>query len=561
MPKLTITLQGVNPAVPGRTVTTLTPTGGTIPGVLQDSSDATYVREAASGLPADLSAYDFGSLGGYQQAPAQRVVAVCPWVRAKPGGPKVVTVNLGGATYMGGEQIVEGVQLALPVSQSAAAVYQTPVQLGQQLNPVYGAEWAAGPTWPTLTFRDPNTSANRAYVYEAGVYAYTVKDCTVGVPSSPSGTITTTQRPTLTTLLSQLVESWQLIGDGTEVGTAGLVAMQIFRSSDVGAATAPPNGVAPVWSAQFPYVIDQYIDGVTLSQLTFTQHCPVSLPNDTYVLYVSAIRCGVLPANDQQWLLNTSSGSGKWQRCSWTQNVAGPAAPTVQLTMDPVNQLVAIVATGQAVAGYDSTTAQMDVQRLVGGVWRNVRNMVGVGVTVGSPTALGNDLECDRAVTNTYRVRFHMVLVADGTVAYSPWTQQTVTGPPVSGTGWNLKTVDLPASSWLGAPVLTEPSEQLQCQETVFIPLDRDYPVVVRGSIGGAAGTLDFLAQGAAAVAALEALVAYEGVIYLETAFGDSKWIAVTDGNWKRQGTSAAPRRIGTITYTEVGSGLGTSSV
>ena len=154
-----------------------------------------------------------------------------------------------------------------------------------------------------------------------------------------------------------------------------------------------------------------------------------------------------------------------------------------------------------------------------------------------------------------------MVLTADGTVAYSPWTQATVTGPPVSGTGWNLKTVDLPASSWLGAPVLTEPSEQLQCQETVFIPLDRDYPVVVRGSIGGAARHARLSRPGRRRGGGARGAGGLRGLIYLETAFGDSKWIAVTDCNWKRQGTSAAPRRIGTITYTEVGSGLGTSSV
>jgi hypothetical protein len=556
MPIYTRKVNGSQGAIPGRSTTSLTPTGGTIPGVLIDGSDATYAREAASGLPADLTTPDFGTPPP-AAPPAERVVSVCPYVRSKQPGAKVVTVTVGGASYLPSVRITEGVTLSLPVSTSAIALYQVPAQLGQLEDPLYtDAEWAAGPNWPTLSLRDPNTAANRAYIYEAGVYAYTVTPVTVGVPNSPSGTVTTTQRPTLTTTLAHIVESWQLLAGGTEFCTGGIVEMAIYRYSDVGGASSPPAGTTPVWTQQFPYTIDQYTDGVTASQISFSQRCPVSLPNDTYVLYVHAVRSGTSAAKDQSVLYGAA-----YQRVQWTQNVAGPAAPTVQLTQDTANQLVAVVATGQAVSGCDSTTAQMDVQRLVGSVWREVRGMTGVGVTVGSPTALGNDLECDRGVTNTYRVRFHMVFTADGTVVNSPWTQATVAGPGVTGTGWNLKAVDLPASSWLNAPVLSEPVEQLQSQETVFVPLDRDLPVVVRGSIGGAGGTLDFIAQGSAAVAAVEALLAYGGKIFLETAFGDFKWFAVTDCTWKRQGTVTVPRRIGTITYTEVGSGLGTSSV
>ena len=556
MPKYTLPVAGQNPT--GRTQTTLTPTGtASVVTALSDGSDTTYVREAASGLPADVNTNDLAT-GGVPATGGERAVSVCPYVRSKQPGTGVVTVNVGDESFFGAWTIAEGVALSLPVSQSAIALYQTPAQSGQLLAPhvigFYGPrEWpiALSQVCPSLSFRDPNAAANRAYIYEAGVYVYTTKPATVAPPSSPSGTVTTTQRPTLAAVISQVVESWQLLADGTEFCTTGLIELSIYRYCDVGSATSPPAGTSPVWSSTFPYTIDSYIDGVTASQLAFSQQCPVSLGNDTYVLYVRVSRDH--PSDNPAW--------SAYQRSQWIQNVAGPAAPTVWLTADSADQLVAIVATGLAVAGYDSTTAQMDVQRLVGGVWREVRGMTGVGVAVGSATALGNDLECDRGVTNTYRVRFHMILTADGTVAYSPWTQQTVAGPAMSGTGWNLKALDLPAASWLGAPVLTEPVEQLQSQETVFIPLDRDYPVVVRGSIGGAGGTLDFIAQGAAAVAALEALLAYDGRIFLETAFGDYKWLAVTDCTWKRQGTVTLPRRVGTITYTEVGSGLGESSV
>ncbi len=65
--------------------------------------------------------------------------------------------------------------------------------------------------------------------------------------------------------------------------------------------------------------------------------------------------------------------------------------------------------------------------------------------------------------------------------------------------------------------MLAEPSEADQTQSTVFYPLDRDKPVVVKGTSGGLGGDYDFIAQGAAAVAALGALADYEGLVYVES--------------------------------------------
>ena len=132
----------------------------------------------------------------------------------------------------------------------------------------------------------------------------------------------------------------------------------------------------------------------------------------------------------------------------------------------------------------------------------------------------------------------------------------TVTGPALTGTAWNIKTVELPASNWIGAGVLTAPAQESQATVGVLQVLDRDLPVTVGGTTGGMADTMDVVASGATEIAALKALRDYTGVVLIESAFGDVKYARLLAVSWARRGTAAAPRLQGQVKFAEVGSGL-----
>jgi hypothetical protein len=546
------TLKAASVPATGRQVTALTPSAGTVAGCLSDGADTTYDRELTPNLPADVAVGAWPTL-----AAGERIVSVAPYVRYKTPGSGF-TVALGAVTTK--PSIAEGASLVLPGGVAAATTAQIAVQLAQLLNPDpaaagNGGEWTTGGGYtPSLTFRDPNGAAGAAYLYEAGAYVYTLKAATIAAPSAPSGTVTTTQEPTITATVSQIVESWQLISDGSEFFTTGIVEMSIYRYADVGAATSPPAGAVPVWGPVYvPYTMDTYIDGVTPSTkaVSFAPTNPLS--NDTYVAYVRVSR-------DHPTWRPVFSG---YQRCSWTQNAALPTIPYLgTLQASDALQAVQLGAHFNSNGGFDSTTAQVDVQRKVGSVWRAVRGITGLVIPCdGGQQALPNDLECDRGVTNYYRIRGSQVNTTDGLRYYTAWNgPYPVAGPALQGTCWNVKAVNAPASSWLSAGILLEPQEADQTQSTVFYPLDRDLPVVVKGSAGGWSGSYDFIANGAAAVAAVRALTDYEGLVLVETAFGDTFYCSLTGVAIKRQGTSAAPRLAGTLTFTQVDCDLATVS-
>ena len=100
------------------------------------------------------------------------------------------------------------------------------------------------------------------------------------------------------------------------------------------------------------------------------------------------------------------------------------------------------------------------------------------------------------------------------------------------------------------------PSEESQAESAVFVPLDRPFPVVVAGVVGGMRGSLSLTAKGADEIAALEALRDYSGVVLYEDAFGGARYIRVTSLSWDRTGTACAPRRPAALSYAEVGCDL-----
>ena len=58
----------------------------------------------------------------------------------------------------------------------------------------------------------------------------------------------------------------------------------------------------------------------------------------------------------------------------------------------------------------------------------------------------------------------------------------------------------------------------------------------------------------------VQALVDYEGLVLIETAFGETLYCSLTGTTVKRQGTSPAPRLAGTLTFAQVDCDLATES-
>ena len=517
----------------------MAPTGGTAVAVLNDSSDSTYDKATSPTKPHDFRVNWPAVVGDV------RIVSACPWVRSKQPGTKAVRAVVG-CVALDTYAFHEGIALTLPTVVSSATDYAVAAQNGQQLMPGTLAEWQyiyGPPQWePTLSIYDSHTaSVNLATWYKAGLTFYAVTMATIANPTAPTGTVTTTSRPTCTATVSSIVESWQ-VPSGLPTFMCGLTVLYMVYA---GTHAAPPTGANPVAFWTVDDTVDTYIDGTTPTTKAISSACPVDLPNGAMTLFAYVSR--EHPSGTRFW----SSAGVK----TWTQNVALPTAASVTCVAGDTEQRMVLGIGAVATTGYDSSTCQLQVERLVDAEYREVRGLTDLAIAVGSTVSV-YDYECDRVVENTYRVRTSMWHTVDAVRRYSAWVTISADGPAYNLTGWNLKTVDDPASNFVNAPVLTAPAVESQTPSGVLEPMDRDRPVVLLGAIGGFSGSLEVSCLTAAQITALEALAAYRGIVYLEDAFGGAKWVAVTKVAWTYRGTLAAPARRAAIEYTEVGSGL-----
>jgi len=505
----------------------LTPTGTTSEiTALTDASDTTYCKQNHASLPSVLG-YSQQTIGA-----GERIVSVCPYARVEGGSSVKLCHVLGLPNYVNGA--------VLSVASSATkADYELEAHEGQLLNPSTGGEWSVDEVDHASAWRDFSGVSTAATLYEHGLYLYAYEAATVANPSAPTGTITTTQQPTCTATVSSIVESWQVPSGEPSFYCDVDIEWSIYA----GSLTAPSGTALQTWETR--ETIDTYGDGVTPTTLACSTTPPAALQNGSYTLFARVSR-------------THPSGVDAWSAYGYKQfavSLTLPTAPTVAVAVDNTNQRMGVTVTAPTTTGYTAGTYTVSVEREVEtDVWAPVRGMTDVALTEDAATLIGYDYEADRGVTNTYRAcvtAYHTSIGADMTGA---WTEDTETGPTVSG--WNLKAVEDAGLNWIGAGVLTEPSESGQRQSAVFSPLYRDLPVVVSGVTGGFGGGFTVLASGTTEVATLEALADYTGLVLLETAFGDARYIRPTSWSWTRSGTAAAPRRTAAVEYVEVDSGL-----
>jgi hypothetical protein len=118
---------------------------------------------------------------------------------------------------------------------------------------------------------------------------------------------------------------------------------------------------------------------------------------------------------------------------------------------------------------------------------------------------------------------------------------------------WAIKSPTTPALNVNAVEVVDTPTEELTEDLGVFRPLDRRYPVVVAGQLGGYDGTLCIYTTTSAEWTAIRGLLESQQVLYLESGFGWSKYIRLVSGaRVEIMGTTNAPRRKIEVSYVEV---------
>ena len=522
-------------------------TGSTVPAVLADSSDSTYTRSRAQGRPQDIGLAAIAAPAG-----AAIAVSVTPFARTKRNSPRsayAVVAAVGSLTYKKLLQrmaIVEGTtKLSVP-SAGSAGDHELTAPAGQIYNPVTGEPWGFGSTTidPALVLYDnaPTTegATGPAYFYKAGAKVYVLAGATSSPVGGPTLTVTDTPYPTLAATIGAVVEAWQVAG-ATPWLTGITVTVEVTKqgTTDV------------VYKATEHIDLSEYVDGSTPSTYAFSHTMTEPLDDGYYTVGFAAVR-------DVPWSGDAAKVAA-WGTCpqgvgsphTLHMNLTRPAVPVLEATLDDTAQHIAIAVTLDGTA-FDDATFRVDVQRSDddGATWTDVRGMKDVAATVGE-FAMGCDYWAPRGLEVRYRARCCAEADSNAMLIYSEWCSPVVLDSWTIR-GWNLKPYGAETSSWIGAPVKGEPASSLEEPSTVMLPLDREGTVVVTGGQYGTSGDYSVSAVGAAQIAALATIVEHQGVVYVETPYGEALWVRIVAPSWSYAGTLSSPRRRATLPWREV---------
>ncbi len=510
---------------------------GSVAEAISDNSDATYARSNTANQMCKFACADPGAVIG-------QLVAVCPWVRAKKDGTKAASVAVLG--YYGKkypQYVATGFALAIPHA-AAAANFETAAHNGLHDFTYLGPGGEQDAAYAGIGLVDSDSSADRAYVYEAKLKAYYLEPAAASSPSAPSGTVTDSQMPACTTEVSVLVELWQVPSGQPAWLCGGDVEFRIYADSDVpSGATSPPPLVDPVWQNIVRFTEATYGDGVTPSTQDVTTTPDVALSNGDYVLFVRASRD--LPAGSQLYWSD-------WNVGEFTVDVDPPNTPTLAVAADDDEQCVDLTLTVATTSGYEDDSYEASVERSDDGglTWTKVRGLQNVAVLIGTH-ALGADYEAPRGATVTYRARVSAELSGDGSRLWSDWDEEE--GATNAALSWNIKVPEDPTKNWVRASVRVEPQMERDQEVAVLHPLDRQGAVALAAPASGETGTLAIYCHDTAGIVIFRALAGWEGALYLETPWGEARYIRTTSVTWVLGGMADDPWRTATVQYVEVG--------
>lgn len=277
----------------------------------------------------------------------------------------------------------------------------------------------------------------------------------VTAPSAPSGTVTTTNRPTV---------EWAntLDADG---GAQSYHQVRIFTSAQYGAGGFnPSSSTATAESDPLAVAFDPEATDWTPSS---------PLADGTYRAYVRVAQT-----------VNGALHWSDWAYTGFVLNVDEPGVPLITAT--PVDADGAIMVDVDHQSGA-ATTTHLELQRSLdaGATWEAMRLTTDTaGVVHGLDTTVF-DLEAPNGTLMTYRARAGHDY-GSGEIAWSAWATATATW---TSTDWWLKAPEQPALSMIVVPN-SVPSYQRPARQGVFQPLGSSDTVIVADQRGAARGTI-----------------------------------------------------------------------
>jgi hypothetical protein len=207
VPLETLRPTGVVTAYPRR----VNATGGTEPTVVNDQSDATYVRRSSDGSP--IRVYYLPSVTVPGGSDIATIVAGARIKQPTAVSPSIYKAAMGlrdhrvPNPYVGGPYYFAQL-IALGGVAVAATTYVPLASTGAGTSPE-GVAWAMFYNLVAIDDGHATADTNRATIYEVFATAYTAAQPTASTATTPTSPVTLTSYPTLTVTVSALVETWQ----------------------------------------------------------------------------------------------------------------------------------------------------------------------------------------------------------------------------------------------------------------------------------------------------------------------------------------------------------------
>lgn len=512
-------------ARPDNTKTVVLNGGGTSPSTattvrqnLGDNNDATFVTKANSNYTTWAFALTTPSV------PSDEFVCrIGTSIRWKGGGNNR---GIGGTVYRMGDTFPT--TFSTVVTDGRAGITTTEVGLKT-------AAWSiADLAIMRYAWYDQTASTLSATTYELLSTVYTLKRSTA-LPTAT--TMVNSAKPSVPVQVTNTID-WE----STTIESQGLrqitVELRVEANSSTGAGTTP---------ALSEGTLDYY--AIATGTDTVTVEGTTAIGNGTYKMYARATR------HREGETSVAADQIGAWSTAV-TLTMSAPL-PTIfaggtSATVNNTTGQVTLVATSVVLGSY-SNPLYFDFERTDdgGATWTVVRNGTDVVGTSANPTTV-IDYEAPRGYTITYRMRVSATYTG-GFLNTSAWYSPAVVTIPANT--WNLKVPQDNALNVYDLRVVVNPQEDITEDLGVFRPLDRRYPIVVAGKLGGWDGEITIATITTAEWDAVKALIEAQRVLLLQSPYGWDKYIRITNGaRTLIQGTTTTPRRQVTLQYVEVGS-------
>lgn len=487
---------------------------------LSDGLDTSYVRRLSGTASQPVECFNMGD----PTIPANNdVVAISPGIRAKADGCGVYSkmrLNADNAespeVCWGGSATITEWTFAQVFKDNDKAVNNLPWSNARANN-------------LSILIRDNTTAsnANRAYFYKLYATVWYLPRL-VATPQT-TGTVTVPY-PELSTIVdSTTTNDWKT--HNIEIEWAAFTTAQL-------AAPGFDPATSPALWRHTSTVTDEA--GVTLSA-TSTVTPDVAFPQSGDIRVYTRAKRAV-----------ASCAFREWTYTQFTMSYSPTDAPTV--TAGPVDEsLQEIPVDITPIAKTGHTDPLISVERFTDGVWVPVRGATRVAGTFGTAKTI-TDREAPRDILVSYRANVETTF--GGVQLVSSWaTSADVTMP---ATGWNLKCPENPGINLIDARVHKDPEHKREEDLGIFRPKGRTRPIVVAGALGGADGSFTITATDELHPVVvtewelLTSLIAYQGVLLLESPFGWSRYIRIISRDWRDLGSAGSARHTVKVSYLEV---------